>query len=230
MRTYSNPILTATGAGRRDVAMRGGTAILAVLLAASWLPLRAAATGSLSGTVSNPAGAAAPGVTVLVQNEATKEILSAKTKADGVYAFSVLPEGSYELRIEQRIFGLVTGRRLADAGRRPKMDIRLNRPRPGNGAGATQALHQQPADYQRRVSDGYLLARHATGRRLGGRGLSRLGISLNLSRPARRRQFSGWSNAALMMVYPGLPSVGHPARSIGTGTFNGSALQIHDAT
>ncbi len=105
--------------------MRGLLTLVAALLALSWMPLRAAA-GSLSGTVSNPAGAALPGATVLLQNLATKEILTAVTNGNGFYAFSALPDGAYELRIEQRNFRpYAKDGVLLAPGAALKMDIRL---------------------------------------------------------------------------------------------------------
>ena len=60
-----------------------------------------------------------PGATVLVQNLATKEILTAVTNGNGFYTFSALPDGAYELRIEQRNFRpYAKDGVLAGAGRR----------------------------------------------------------------------------------------------------------------
>jgi porin len=222
----------ATGTGSRR-AMRGLLTLVAALLALSWMPLRAAA-GSLSGTVSNPAGAALPGATVLLQNLATKEILTAVTNGNGFYAFSALPDGAYELRIEQRNFRpYAKDGVLLAPGAALKMDIRLE-PESESATGSapprpfTSALLTTKGGFLTGISRRDTLLGDAWGIR---RGLSRLGISLavletsealgNLSGGVKR----GAAYDGLTQVFLQLDT--QRAFRWHGGTFNVSALQIH---
>jgi hypothetical protein len=75
-----------------------------VLIALSAL-LRAATTGSISGTVKDPSGAVILGATVTATNTATN--VQAKTVTDdkGFYAFPSLPVGRYNVKVEEEGFG-----------------------------------------------------------------------------------------------------------------------------
>ena len=52
-------------------------------------------TGSLSGRVDDPSGAAIPGATVIVRNTATGQTVRATTNSTGLYSFALLPPGNY---------------------------------------------------------------------------------------------------------------------------------------
>ena len=67
--------------------------VFAALLAA-----QSAGTGALTGTVVDPTGAVAPGVTVVLVSLETNQTRTATTGADGVYKFSLLPPGNYSVR------------------------------------------------------------------------------------------------------------------------------------
>ncbi len=66
--------------------------------------IAAGAAASIAGTVADPSGAMMPQVVVAVRNIETSAILKALTDTDGLYTFSALPSGRYELRIEQPLF------------------------------------------------------------------------------------------------------------------------------
>ena len=68
-----------------------------VVFAAS-LAAQSAGTGALTGTVVDPTGAVAPGVTVMLVSLETNQTRTATTGADGVYKFSLLPPGNYSVR------------------------------------------------------------------------------------------------------------------------------------
>lgn len=54
-----------------------------------------AATGALTGTITDPQGLAVPGATVTVRNEATGAELTVVSNEAGIYQFPVLPPGTY---------------------------------------------------------------------------------------------------------------------------------------
>src|SRR3990170_5473338 len=76
-------------------------AAMAIAIAAALLvPLPAAGQalyGSITGTVSDPQGAAIPGATVTATNTGTGLQLTAVTDRDGNYTFRNLPPGIYDL-------------------------------------------------------------------------------------------------------------------------------------
>ncbi|HVF87235.1 MAG TPA: carboxypeptidase-like regulatory domain-containing protein, partial [Pyrinomonadaceae bacterium] len=63
-----------------------------------------AITGRISGTVTDPAGAVLPNISVVVTNEATSLARSITTDADGFYTVTNLPAGAYSVTVEQSGF------------------------------------------------------------------------------------------------------------------------------
>jgi hypothetical protein len=61
-------------------------------------------TGTISGVVTDPAGAVVSGADVTVTNTATGETRSAKTSGQGDYAITELPAGTYDVTIKQPNF------------------------------------------------------------------------------------------------------------------------------
>ena len=74
-----------------------------------------AITGRISGTVTDPAGAVMPNVSVTATNEATNLERTVTTDADGFYTVTNLPAGAYSITVEQSGFKklLKTGNNLA---------------------------------------------------------------------------------------------------------------------
>lgn len=76
-----------------------------LLLAILWLAnTRAFAqldTGSISGAVTDSAGAAVPGVKVVLKNELTGATREVTANREGYYTFPLVPSGHYTLRVEQ---------------------------------------------------------------------------------------------------------------------------------
>jgi Carboxypeptidase regulatory-like domain len=77
----------------------------AFLLAISPAILRAATTGSISGTVKDPSSAVIPGATVSATNTATNVQAKTVTDDNGFYAFPSLPVGRYNVKVEDQGFG-----------------------------------------------------------------------------------------------------------------------------
>ena len=73
------------------------------------LPLwaQSAGTGSLTGTVTDSSGAIVPNVTVTATSVGTGQSYPATTGADGVYRFSLLPPGKYNVKFEAPQFKTV---------------------------------------------------------------------------------------------------------------------------
>jgi hypothetical protein len=66
----------------------------------SRLSAQTAATGALTGTVSDPSGALVPNVTVTATNTDTSQMRTATTAVDGVYKFGLLAPGTYRVKFE----------------------------------------------------------------------------------------------------------------------------------
>jgi hypothetical protein len=73
--------------------------VLAVVAAAGSLVFAQGTSGSLTGQITDAAGAALVGTNVTLTNVDTSLTLSAKTDATGVYSFNLIPPGKYELTI-----------------------------------------------------------------------------------------------------------------------------------
>jgi Carboxypeptidase regulatory-like domain len=63
-------------------------------------------SGSISGTVKDPAGKVIPGAGISVRETATGAVHQAQTDSKGYYALPVLPVGRYELKVQAAGFGL----------------------------------------------------------------------------------------------------------------------------
>jgi hypothetical protein len=60
---------------------------------------QSASTGALTGTVTDPKGAVVPKATITLRNNGTGQALTAVTNPEGLYRFSLLPPGQYELTV-----------------------------------------------------------------------------------------------------------------------------------
>jgi hypothetical protein len=61
-------------------------------------------TGTITGTVTDPNSAAIPGAPVRVRNQATSDTRSQNSNAQGLFIFSQLPPGVYEITVEMQGF------------------------------------------------------------------------------------------------------------------------------
>ena len=84
-----------------------------VLILAMFAVVRASgqSTGAISGTVSDPTGAAVSEASVTVKNVATGQSRSVQTNTSGVFLFPDLPIGSYTMEITKA--GFETQKRTA---------------------------------------------------------------------------------------------------------------------
>src|SRR5271155_2241170 len=55
-------------------------------------------TSGLTGTVTDPSGAAVPNVSVTLTSNGTGQVRTGTTGTDGAYKFSLLPPGNYKIR------------------------------------------------------------------------------------------------------------------------------------
>jgi hypothetical protein len=65
-------------------------------------------TASITGTVTDPSGAAVPGATVTATSQERGIAYTAQTNDSGLYRISQLPAGSYDLKIEKTGFAVAT--------------------------------------------------------------------------------------------------------------------------
>src|SRR5580698_7170111 len=81
-------------------------ALLTLLFAISVPSLMAqsAGTSGLTGTITDPSGAAIPNVTVTLTSNDTNQVRTAVTGVDGQYKFTLLPPGSYKVRFSSSGF------------------------------------------------------------------------------------------------------------------------------
>ncbi len=99
-------------------------AACAFLLISSFL--YAATTGSIAGTVTDPAGAVLPNATVSVTNQAQGIQNKTTTDSKGTYSFPILPVGKYDLKVEAASFKAQTKSGLTvDIDSAIKMDLAL---------------------------------------------------------------------------------------------------------
>ncbi len=82
--------------------------------------------GDLSGTVTDPNGAAVPDVIVTITNLATRQATTRKTNSAGEYSVNDLPSGRYEVMATSEIFKTLTVKDVEIAAGKPsRVDFRL---------------------------------------------------------------------------------------------------------
>jgi hypothetical protein len=92
------------GGARAAIAPLALALALALLLALPAPLLAQGASGSITGEVRDAQGGPLPGVAVTVKNTATGSVRTAATRADGSWAFPVLPVGRYDVSAEMQGF------------------------------------------------------------------------------------------------------------------------------
>src|SRR5262249_20941498 len=83
-----------------------------VLLSSLDVCAQSASTGALTGTVSDPSGAVLQNARITLRNTGTDETRIAVTDQAGLYRFSLLPPGQYELTVEAAGFAPAVARDL----------------------------------------------------------------------------------------------------------------------
>src|SRR5438876_2452718 len=104
----------------------GALLIAAIISASSCLWAQSATTGALRGTVVDPTGAVVPGVTVTLVNPATGQTQTSMPDAKGLYGFSLLSPGIYE--VDFSMPGFKTSRAasvVVNVSEAPDLDARL---------------------------------------------------------------------------------------------------------
>jgi hypothetical protein len=108
-RTFSDPqSVSNISAGRLPILAWVFFIITLVLLTIPGAALAQILYGSLTGNVTDPAGAAVPGAKVVVLNTSTGLSKETATNENGVYLFSDLQPGSYKITIESTSFQPLT--------------------------------------------------------------------------------------------------------------------------
>jgi len=98
--------------------------LVAALSTCSWA--QSSTTGALRGTVIDPAGAVIPGVTVALTNVTTGQALVTTTNADGLYAFSLLPPGTYDVNFSAQGFKTASAMSVVvNVSEAPELDAQL---------------------------------------------------------------------------------------------------------
>src|SRR5579872_4226028 len=87
-----------------------GVSIASLLLLVAAAPVvfgqAAAINGQIEGTVTDPTGAIVPNATVSIQHVETGLTRELKTDESGFYRFTVLPLGTYQIRVQATGFKL----------------------------------------------------------------------------------------------------------------------------
>jgi hypothetical protein len=88
--------------------------------------LASAQTADIVGRVTDNTGGVLPGATVTVENTGTRDVRTAVTSDTGDYVFTLLPIGTYTVRIELQGFSAFSSRAVLTGGDRIRVDGRLN--------------------------------------------------------------------------------------------------------
>src|SRR5262245_208531 len=100
-----------------------GVVVVTLLLVPS--ALLAQGTADIVGRVTDTSGGVLPGVNVTAENTGTKLVRTTVTSDSGDYTFTLLPIGTYTVRIELQGFSTVTSKAVLNTGDRIRVDARL---------------------------------------------------------------------------------------------------------
>src|ERR1035438_8117713 len=78
--------------------------VLFAALSCGQLFAQMSVTGAVSGTVMDASGAVAPGATVKLTSETTKQAHETKSDGEGLFSFTAVPRDTYTLKIERTGF------------------------------------------------------------------------------------------------------------------------------
>ncbi|HZS04484.1 MAG TPA: TonB-dependent receptor [Blastocatellia bacterium] len=117
---------------KRNATKKAASVLVAVVMTlASWMPLVASAsaqtfTATLTGTVTDPGGAAVPNVKVVATNQGTKLDYTAQTSDSGVYTIPFLPVGKYVVTIEAAGFKRLASNEITlEVNQTARVDLKL---------------------------------------------------------------------------------------------------------
>jgi len=88
--------------------------------------LASAQTADIVGRVTDNTGGVLPGATVTVENVGTRDVRTAATSDTGDYVFTLLPIGTYTVRIELQGFSAYSSRAVLTSGDRIRVDGKLS--------------------------------------------------------------------------------------------------------
>lgn len=102
------------------------TSLVGIMLAAGVAMFAQTSTGSLSGTVTDPNGAAVPGAKVVATSVATGSKLEILTTDAGLYVFPTVPVSTYHVTVEKTGFKKLNRQNIEiRAAQRQDLDLRL---------------------------------------------------------------------------------------------------------
>ena len=124
-----------------------GSIVLLLTIAATVLTAQAQTFGTLSGTVTDPAGAVLPEARVFARNKATDQTFTAITDASGRFSLQNLPVGTYFVRVDARNLGsTVVGDVAVSMGQAAELSVKMRRGQAAMPEGPTGDGHTQPRD------------------------------------------------------------------------------------
>jgi hypothetical protein len=109
----------------RFLPLVGKTLIALCLVALLGLPVFAAITGDLQGTVFDPQGSAVLGATVVIKETATGVVRSVKTSDSGEFSAQQLAVGEYSVRIEKQGFRVMETKVVIRSGEITRLNLNL---------------------------------------------------------------------------------------------------------
>ena len=110
------------------VLVRWGLILLAVLGSGcfSFLRAQSSSTGALTGTVTDPSGGVVPSATITLVNSATGQTQTTTTASNGVYRFSLLPPGTYSVKVSAQGFKTAQSQSITvNVTETPVQDVKL---------------------------------------------------------------------------------------------------------
>ena len=101
-------------------------ALTALLLCCvSGLIAQTTTTGAINGLIADPSGAIVSGASVVLTNDATGAVRTARTSTAGVYRFDLVAPGAYTVKVEQTGFQKLESKLMVQGGQVLNADLKL---------------------------------------------------------------------------------------------------------
>src|SRR5215210_2546136 len=81
--------------------------------------------GTISGTVTDQAGAVIHDASIIIRNKATSVERQSKSESDGTYSATALPAGEYEVKVQMQGFRTLLREVTVNAGTVTKIDVSM---------------------------------------------------------------------------------------------------------
>jgi Carboxypeptidase regulatory-like domain len=189
------------------------------LMAASTLVFAQLPNATINGRVTDPQGATIAGAQVTVTSIAHEVSRDTSTNADGLYVFSSLPAGSYDLRVEEEGFAAGETHAIAlEVGKTTTVDVGLQIASAKTSVNVTEV--NQTVDLAQSMIQGQITSKTIESIPLNGRNFLELAYLVPGNRPAPTFDPTNYAGRNFSIGPYQAAQQGQPAQAVQTNFYS----------